>query len=162
MSHPLFSTSFRRDPNQPRDLHARIAAQLIERIEEAVDFVCLDALVQARRAHALPEPAADSERDRAEFTASVRAFLTRLREALLAAVTAEQRRLRVDPSAEGIEQLKIQAALARELPDYWQRFDEIRGAYTTEYVAASSPAGADSHASGGERRNTLGRLFGRR
>jgi hypothetical protein len=163
MSHPLFSTSFRRDPNQPRDLHARIDAQLIERIEEAVDFVCLDALVQARRAHALPEPAADSERDRAEFTASVRAFLTRLQEALLAAVTDEQRRrLRVKPSAEGIEQLKIQAALAREIPDYWQRFDEIRGAYTTEYVAAGGPARTDTHASRGERRNTLGRLFRRR
>ena len=42
----FFGTSLRRDPNQPADLNARIEAQLRERLEEAVDFVCLEALVK--------------------------------------------------------------------------------------------------------------------
>ena len=48
------------------------------------------------------------------------------------------------------ERLKMQAALARELPGYWQRFDEVRTTYTAECIA-----------SGGERRDALRRLFGR-
>ncbi len=154
MTRPFFTTSFRRDPSQPRALHARLEAQLVERIEEAVDFVCLDALVQTRRAHGLPEPVADSARDRAQFTASVRAFLARLHCELLADLTDEQRRrLPVDARQAGSEgdRLRMQAALARELPSYWQRFDEIRTTYTAECIA-----------SGGERRGALRRLFGRR
>ena len=46
--------------------------------------------------------------------------------------------------------LAVQLVLARELPDYWQRFDAMRLAYTAERVG-----------SGGERRGLLGRLFGR-
>ena len=153
MTQPSFTTSFRRDPSQPRDLHSRIEAQLIERVEEAVDFVCLDALVQTRRAHGLAEPVADSEPDRAEFTANVQAFLVQLQRELLADLTDEQRqRLHVDARRAGSEgeRLKMQAALARELPSYWQRFDEVRTTYTAECIA-----------SGGERRDALRRLFGR-
>src|SRR5213594_2926619 len=79
----FFGTSLRRDPNQPADLSARIDAQLRERLEEAVDFVCLDALVQRRRALALPPPSADNPRDREEFTRGVRTFLERMKAGLL-------------------------------------------------------------------------------
>ena len=78
----FFGTSLRRDPNQPADLNARIEAQLRERLEEAVDFVCLEALVKRRRALSLPAPSADSTRDREEFTQSVHAFLAELRKAM--------------------------------------------------------------------------------
>lgn len=153
MTHPFFNTSLRRDPNQPRDLHARIEAQLIERLEEAVDLVCLDALVQARRAHGLADPDAGNEDDRAEFTASVRVFLARLQRDLLGDLTEEQRRRlpgrAVEAESEG-ERLKIQATLARELPAYWQRFDEVRTVYTAECVASSRQG-----------RGVLPRLFGR-
>ena len=44
------------------DLAARIDAELRERIEEAVEFLCLDALVERRRTLGLPPPAADSAR----------------------------------------------------------------------------------------------------
>jgi hypothetical protein len=136
---PFFNTSFRRDPSQPRDLHARIEAQLIERIEEAVDFVCLDALVRARRTHGLTEPDPASAGDRAEFTASVQVFLARLQRELLGDLGDEQRRRlsgqQVDARDER-ERLRIQAALARELPTYWQRFDEVRNAYTAERAAS--------------------------
>ena len=50
-AHSSFSTSLRRDSGQPRDLVARVEAELRERIEEAVDFACLDALVERRRAY---------------------------------------------------------------------------------------------------------------
>src|SRR5207249_883238 len=66
--------------------------------EEAVDFACLDALVERRRAHGLPAPVADSARDRDEFTQRVRTFLAELRDAVATDLTPEQRR-KVDAAA---------------------------------------------------------------
>jgi hypothetical protein len=135
------------------DLAARIDAELRERIEEAVEFLCLDALVERRRARGLPPPAADSATDRAEFTAQVRAFLERL--SALAQDLGPEQRQKVAAAQHGAGDetarlLAVQLVLARELPDYWQRFDAMRLAYTAERVG-----------SGGERRGLLGRLFGR-
>jgi hypothetical protein len=169
MSHPFFSTSLRRDPGQARDLRSRIDAQLVERIEEAVDFVCLDALVESRRAHHLADPVADSAEDRAEFENGVRAFLEHLERSLLPALTPEQRRH--VPGAAGtrseLDRLSIQVALAKALPDYWQRFDELRSVYTADTIATGRAAGPSGPAagpagpgSGGERRSRLRRLLG--
>jgi len=166
MTHPFFGTSLRRDPEQSPDLHARIDAQLAERLEEAVDFVCLDALVQSRRAHGLSAPVADSEADRAEFTTSVGALLARLERELLSDLTIEdQRRLRQRAGGADGEHaaLKLQVLLARERPDYWQRFDAVREAYTAEYVAHGDerrPADGSRPRSRRER-SPLGRLFSR-
>lgn len=145
MAHPL--------PRRPADLAARIDVELRERLEEAIDFLCLDALVQRRRALGLPAPAADSVRDREEFAAQVRAFLERL-QTLTADVGPEQRR-KVEAAeraaaGETARLLAVQTVLARELPDYWQRFEAARQAYTAERVG-----------SGGERWGLLRRLFGR-
>jgi hypothetical protein len=134
-------------------LAARIDEELRGRLEEVVDFVCLDAMVQHRRARDLPAPVADSARDREEFAGEVRAFLARLA-ALTADLAPEQRR-RVEAVEQGTGDetarlLAVQVALARALPDYWQRFDAARLAYTAGRVA-----------SGGERRGRLDRLFGR-
>ncbi len=153
MSDPSFGTSLRRDSSQPAGLEARIEAQLRERLEEAVDLVCLEAMVQRRRALGLAAPVADSARDREEFTAQVRAFLERLG-ALTADLDPEQRR-RIEAAGRAADDatahlLALQIALARELPDYWQRFEGVRQTYTAERVR-----------SGGERRGLLGRLFGR-
>jgi len=155
MTHdPRFGTSLRRDPSHPADLSARIDAQLRERLEEAVDFVCLDVLVQRRRALALPPPSADNPRDREEFTRSVRTFLERTKAELLPALAADQRAkvaaAEAAPGDEDARLLGVHVVLARELPDYWQRFEAIRAAYASEQVA-----------SGGERGGLLGRLFGR-
>ncbi|PYM94023.1 MAG: hypothetical protein DME04_08885 [Candidatus Rokuibacteriota bacterium] len=155
MTHdPHFGTSLRRDPSQPGDLSARIDAQLRERLEEAVDFVCLDALVQRRRALSLPPPSADNPRDREEFTRGVRTFLERTKAGLLPDLGAESRaKVAAAEGAPGDEDARligVHVVLARELPDYWQRFEAARTAYTAEQVA-----------SGGERRGVLGRLFGR-
>jgi|SRR5882672_4176819 len=154
MHDPHFGTSLRRDPSQPGGLSARIDAQLRERLEEAVDFVCLDALVQRRRALALPAPSADNPQDREEFTRSVQTFLERMKTALLPDLSAETRAkvaaAETAPGAEEARLLGVHVVLARDLPDYWQRFEAARTAYTAEQVA-----------SGGERRGVLGRLFGR-
>jgi len=154
MAHASFNASPRRDAGEPRDLSARIEAELRERIEEAVDFACLDALVERRRAHGLPAPVADSARDREEFARSVRAFLERLRDTFTAGLTPEQH-AKVDAAAHAggdatQRLLAVQVALAKELPDYWQRFEASRISYVR-------PAPASS----GERRSLLSRLFDR-
>jgi hypothetical protein len=119
-----------------------------------VDFACLDAMVQRRRALGLPAPVADNEGDREEFTGRVRAFLGRLRGALATDLGPEERRkaaaAAAGPGDETARLLAVQIVLARALPDYWQRFDASRAAYAAEALA-----------SGGERRGLLGRLFGR-
>jgi hypothetical protein len=143
------------DPHAPRSagLAARIDVGLRERLEEAIDFLCLDALVQRRRALGLPAPAPDSAGDREEFAGQVRAFLERLG-ALAAGLDGEQRRkVEAAERAAGdatARLLAVQTVLARELPDYWERFDAARAAYVAERVG-----------SGGQRRGLLSRLFGR-
>ena len=148
----FFGTSLRRDPNQPADLNARIEAQLRERLEEAVDFVCLEALVKRRRALSLPAPSAESTRDREEFTQSVRAFLDEFRSAIVPTLNEQQReKVAAAERAPGDETqrlLSVHVVLARELPDYWQRFEAGRAVYAAQIE------------SGSERRGLLGRFFG--
>jgi len=149
----FFGTSLRRDPSQPADLNARIEAQLRERLEEAVDFVCLEALVKRRQALSLPAPSADSTRDREEFTRSVHTFLAELSSAISPTLSDEQQRKIAAaermPGDETQRLLGVHVVLARELPDYWQRFETARTVY------------AEHLDSGSERRGLLGRLFGR-
>ena len=141
-------------PGEPADLGARIEAQLRERIEEAVDFVCLDVLVAGRRAAGRPAPVADSASDRAEYQAGACAFLTHLAEAIAPALTPAQReRVQAAGGAgpdEAARLLAVQVALARALPDYWQRFEACRLTFPPP-----------SPESGGERRRLLRRLFRR-
>ena len=145
---------FRTRPGQPRDLRALIDEEVRERIEDAVDHVSLEILVESRRARGAPPPAADSTRDREEFSTGVRAFLERLLDELLREASAEVQGKAGEASARSRDAIgrlvTAQVALARELPDYWQRFDAIRAAYTSEQRA--------SRGQGGGR---VGRLFGR-
>jgi hypothetical protein len=148
-----FGTSYRRDAGEPRDLRARIDAQVRERIEEAVDHVCLQALVERRRARGLPAPAADSAADRAEYEADVRAFLERLVAEIVPGLPAEEARRAQDAARAGgdtaLDLMATQVVLAKRLPDYWQRFDDVRG----RWLAEPAPSGS-------ERRGLLARLFG--
>ena len=143
---------FRTPPGAPRDLLSLIDAELRDRIEEAVDHGCLEAMVSARRHSGAPLPKADDVRDREEITATVRALLERLRDEI-PADTDEAARVAPTMDTRADEEwrlLVVQIARAKALPDYWQRFDAVRVRFTTEYVA-----------SGGARRGVLGRLFGR-
>lgn len=116
---------------EPQDLAARIEAELRSRIEDAIDYACLDAMVRDRRERGAPPPASDDPRDREEYGRRVSAFLERVRVRLVAGLTGEQRsrlgdRVAAPRSGDVSRALAAQVALAKELPDYWQRFDEIR------------------------------------
>lgn len=157
---------FRTRPDQPRDLVALIESEVRERIEDAVDHVSLEVLVESRRARGLPPPAADSARDRSEYEAGVRAFLERLHADLVPALDPVERR-KVEAAAEraGPEPVArlvlAQVALARMVPDYWQRFDAVRLAFTDERLGGVVGRRSPPAESGGERRGRLGRLFAR-
>ena len=141
-----------RDP-EAGDLATRISAGLRQRIEEAVEAACLDIVVNRRRSRGLPAPSADSEADRAEYEQVVNQLLARLQAELapLAPEAVRAKPSQTGPGAgAGVDRLIAgQAALARELPDYWQRFDSIRTAFAGELAA-----------SGSERGSFLRRLFG--
>src|SRR5688572_6553889 len=136
-----------RHHDRSHDLGTRIEMEVRQRLEEAVDFVCLEALVSTRRSAGRPAPVADNADDRAEYEAHVGAFL-RLLDAELAGTAVPAARER---AAEG-EQARLlaaQVALARRLPDYWQQFETLSARYL-----------AEPSASGGQRRTLLARLFG--
>ena len=157
MSRP-FNTALRRGTGEPRDLIARVDAEVRERIAEAVDFVCLESLVQSRRASGLSAPVADSTSDRAEFDRRVETFLARLADAMLASLDAEQQGSLTAAERKGGDQLDqlvaVQVALAKLLPDYWQRFEQVRVTYAAE-------TGVSMPASGSDRPGWLDRLLGR-
>jgi hypothetical protein len=134
---------------------ALVEGEVRERIEDAVDYVSLEVLVESRRHRGLPAPAADNASDRAEYDAGVRAFLERLHAELATDLTPEQRRRIEEAKARAGQEpvvglVAVQVILARQLPDYWQRFEATRAAFTSEHIG-----------SGGERRRLLDRLFRR-
>jgi hypothetical protein len=143
MSHP-FNTSLRRDPEDPRSLLERINAQVGERLEEAVDFFCLDLLVKSRQAQGRPLPEEKNEKDRQEFQQLVLEFLAFLREGFSARLgnedSASLRAVEEKASGKpGQRLVAVQAHLARVLPDYWQAFDELTARFTQERLAAPPP-----------------------
>jgi hypothetical protein len=142
------------------DLAARIDAELRARIEDAVDYACLDAMVKAREASGAAAPVADDPGDRDEYNRRVSALLERIRTALVPTLSAEQRaRLGAVTNPPGHHDVRAaldaQVALAKELPDYWQRFDELRRAPTIEDDPDFSGSGGD------KRRGLFDRLLGR-
>lgn len=143
-----------RDADRSHDLNTRIDLEVRARLEEAIDFVCLEALVQRRRVRGLPAPEADSTRDRAEYEADVVAFLRLLGRDVPAGVDAAAPGSGPAPARSGGDEqsrlLADQVLLARRLPDYWQRFEIARARYLAE------PAD-----SGRESGGVLRRLFGR-
>lgn len=154
-----------RHPDRSHDLVARIEYEVRERVEEAVDYVCLDALVRERRARGLAPPAADSADDRRAYTDKVVAFLRLLRRELTGALSVEaQRKAAAVAEAPGDEQaglLAVQVVLARTLPDYWQRFETVSSDYLAGLHAEERPTPSGDR-SGREGGSLLARLFGRR
>lgn len=138
-----------RHPDRSHDLDTRIEIEVRERLEEAIDFVCLEALVNARRAGGRPAPAADSAGDRAEYQAHVSAFL-RLLAVELGGAGPPRARAAAGDDQEEARLLAAQVALARAVPAYWQQFETL----SARYLAESPP-------SGGQRLSLLSRLFGR-
>ena len=92
-------------------------------------------------------------------------FLTLLQRDLTKDLTAEQRdRLGLataGPSNSQDQLVTAQVALARLLPDYWQRFDAVRAQYLGDAASERGAAAAEVDESGREGRGLLARLFGR-
>ena len=157
MSRP-FNTPLRRGAGEPRDLIARVDAEVRDRVGEAIDFVCLESMVHARRSSGSAAPVADSAPDRTEFDRRVDTFLTRLGDAMFPALDVERQRSLAATQQAGGDRLErliaAQLALAKLLPDYWQRFEQVRVAYAQK-------AGEPAPASGRDRPGWLDRLLGR-
>jgi hypothetical protein len=117
------------DEDRP-SLAVRVEIELRARIEDALDYACLDAMVRARKAEGAPPPLPDNATDRAEYLSRVSAFMERVRAELVPTLTDEQRRrlgATVSRRPANVDAaLAAQIALAKELPDYWQRLDAIR------------------------------------
>jgi hypothetical protein len=143
MSSP-FGTSLRRDPTDPRGLLERIDAQLSERLGEAVDLACLDLMVKLRRQHGRQLPEEQNEKDRQEFRSLVREFLIYLRAAYWNEISeAERAQVTQAEAAAGSEEVQrlvaAQVTLAKQLPDYWQRFEAFSAAFARDQLAAPPP-----------------------
>lgn len=136
-----------RHPDRSHNLDTRLEMEVRERLEEAIDFVCLEALVNARRAANRPAPVADNADDRAAYQAHVGAFL-RLLSAELRGNAPRARPVPGDD--EDAQLLATQVRLARSVPDYWQQFETLSARYL-----------AEPPSSGSQRRSMLARLFGR-
>lgn len=130
---PPFSTSLRRDPDDPRGLGARIDDQIIERIEEALKFYLLDLLLKRRASQGRPTASEDNPRDRKEFQRLLEEFLTFAETELHSALPPLPAQDPPRPGQKGDRKsrsLAFQASCARRLPDYWQRLDTIMVAFT--------------------------------
>jgi hypothetical protein len=149
-----FPTSIRRRADDPRPLVERINAQLLERIEEAVEMSGLELMVELRKAEGQPAPETSSAPDRAEFRARGREMLEAITEAFRAELGPEDRAALAAAEARGADdqgrRLAGQVHLAKTLPDYWQRFEAHRAAHSKARLSAARRPGS-----------WLGRLLGR-
>ena len=122
--------AFAHQHGDARGLVERIEAQLRERIEEAAEMAALKLMVELRAETGRPAPESTSAADRAEFQATTRALLARLREAFLAELPGELRpRFDAAEAAATDEPARLfagQVFLARQLADYWQRFERYQ------------------------------------
>lgn len=113
-----------------RGLVERIEAQLRERIEEAAEMAALKLMVELRAETGRPAPESTSTADRAEFQATTRALLARLREAFVAELPGELRArfdaVEAQAADEPARLLAGQVFLARQLADYWQRLERYQ------------------------------------
>jgi len=153
MSSSPFPGAFPHQHHDPRGLVERIEAQLRDRIAEAVEMAGLKLMVDLRRRHGRPAPETTSDADRRDFEQMAAELLTHLRSAFRAELAAEERaemeRAEAGHEAPRESLLAGQVFLARRLPDYWQRFEVHRAAYTKARL--ETPPGKEGW---------LGRLFG--
>ncbi len=152
MTEGPFPSAFPHQHGDPRTLIERIHAQLRDRIQEAVEMAGLELMVELRRRHGRPPPETSSAGDRAEFEATARELLANVREAFWAELSPDERVELERAEADAVEPVHLlagQTLLARQLPDYWQRFEAYRAAYARVRLGAP-PA---------PRTGWLGRLF---
>lgn len=142
-----FPGAFPHQHQDPRGLIERIEVQLRERIQEAVEMAGLKLMVDLRERHGRPKPETSSEADRREFEATAAALLRHLRDAFHADLPAGQRaafeQLEAAQSDPNERLLAGQVFLARQLADYWQRFEAYQAAYARARLSAPPDAPKD-------------------
>jgi hypothetical protein len=150
-----FPTSLRRRADDQRPLIDRINAQVLERIEEAVEMSALELMVALRKAEGQPAPETGNAADREEFHARGREMLEAIAEAFRVELGPDDRAALAAAEARGSDQqsrrLAGQVHLAKTLPDYWQRFEAHRAAHCQRRLSAARKPGG-----------WLQRLLGRR
>jgi hypothetical protein len=128
-----------------RGLLERIEAQLRERIEEAIEMAALKLMVDTRARAGRPAPESTSTADRTEFENTARELLDRLRERFLGDLPADLRpryqQAEAAVAEEAARPLAGQVFLARQLPDYWQRFERYRQEDAQERLAEGARPG---------------------
>jgi len=128
-----------------RGLMERIEAQLRERIEEAIEMAALKLMVDARAQNGQPAPESTRPADRSEFETITRTLLGRLREQFVADLSDDLRpRLRQVEAAATDRPTGLlagQVFLARQLPDYWQRFEQYQRDDAERYLAKARRPG---------------------
>jgi hypothetical protein len=142
MSDGPFRGVFPHQHGDPRSLAERIHAQLRERLQEAVELAGLELMVELRRHNGRPAPETSSDADRREFEHTVRDLLAHLRDALAATLDPAERSDLERAEAEAPEPERLlegQVLLARQLPDYWQRFETHRIAYAQARLLPAVP-----------------------
>jgi hypothetical protein len=135
-----FGGAFGHQHGDPMSLRERIDAQLRARLEEAVDMAALDIVVEARKRSGRRAPEDGNARDRDEVLAMGADFLGVLHRTLSAALPDDARpafdRVVADAPDDRSRQLAGQVFFAKRLPDYWQRFEELRGDFTRERLGS--------------------------
>lgn len=135
--------AFRHQHDDPRGLIERIEVQLRERIAEAVEMAGLKLMVELRERAGRPAPETASEADRREFLETAAALLGHLRDAFHAGLPPEKRAAleaaEAAPADPQYRMLAGQVFLARQLPDYWQRFESYRAVYYEARLSAPAP-----------------------
>jgi hypothetical protein len=124
------SGAFPHQHGDPRSLRERIDAQIRDRIVEATEMGALDLLVELRRRNQRPLPEDGNARDHDELRALTERLFAGIDEAFQASLAEADRqpcaeaRAAASDTREAI--LAGQVALAKRLPDYWQRFEAHR------------------------------------
>lgn len=152
MTTPFGTSLGRYADDKQHGLKARIDGVIHERLQQAIDAACLDTMVEAHRRSGRPPPVDDSVADRNEFHALIDELLELLEAMILPVIDPEQRRRldhpRGDPAQDHDSRIATQVALAKLLPDYWQRFEACRTELTTRHEQSragarhTSPPGA--------------------
>src|SRR4030095_5116772 len=100
----------------------------------------LDIVVEARKRGGRRPPEDDNARDRDEVLAMAAGFLEALHQALTPALSGGARpTFEAAASAapdDRTRQLTGQVFLAKHMPDYWQRFEQVRADFTRERLGS--------------------------
>lgn len=137
-----FGGAFPHQHGDPLSLRERIDAQLRARIEAAVEMAGLEVMVEVRKRAGRRLPEDDNPRDRDELVALAGSFLDHLHEALGPALPDAEHagfeRITAEPGDPGSRRLAGQVFLAKRLPDYWQRFETLRGDFSRARLGVAS------------------------